>query len=228
MKTLKLFILLFCFAISLSSFGQTKYIGIKYTVASTWLVNKQVSDDAGVNQSYVPSFGNNIGIIAGYDFSEKFGIKMNFLFTSHIQKYEGSKPSDYESKIDLKTIDIPVLIRAGNEVAYFEFGPVFSVLTNAEYIKENNISDVSKDFKSINFGAAMGGGADIGLSEKIFINIGFRFTGGFLDVQGVNALGLTKEDLEKLETGGILDFDSDKFATYSIRGGLYAGLKYKF
>ena len=137
-------------------------------------------------------------------------------------------PSDYESKIDLKTIDIPVLIKAGNEVAYFEIGPVFSVLTKAEYINGNNTSDVSKDFKNINFGAAIGAGADIGLSENFFINIGFRFTGGFLDIQGVNALGQTKQDLEDLEIGGIFDFDSDEFATYSIRGGLYAGLKYKF
>ena len=74
-KVAFLFILL---GITTMSFAQLT-VGGHFAYNSTWLMNKQVFD-AGAEMDVAASFGNYYGIIAGYYFSDQFGVEANINF----------------------------------------------------------------------------------------------------------------------------------------------------
>lgn len=256
MKTLNLILL--SLAVSFTALGQGPYFGVKYTHSTTWLINKQVSDSKYETQEYVTSFGNDYGLIAGYKFSETIGLELNLLLNNHIQKYYGNKGYNYgldktyeyiyESETRLKTFDIPVLLKAG-KVAYFEIGPIFSFLTKATYNRDvdkanifvqqelkDDVEDygVTAFFKTpVIIGGVIGFGADIEITDVIFLNLGLRIVGYFSDLKGVNALGETKYDIEANEIGWKLigeenKYGSEDFVTSCYKGGIYIGVVYRF
>jgi len=223
MKTLRLLILLM--VVTTYSFGQKIYFGGGLAPSTTWLLNKQVSDD-GDEQDYAISGSLRYGLMAGVKLTDAIGVELGLYMGSHNQKYEGTYNLlnlSYTSKTTLKTIDIPLMLKFGEKV-YFELGPVFTMINSATFESEvnggnTNSTSVSGDFKKSSIGAAIGVGGDIEITKSLFINLGFRGSYGLGDIEGVNALGATKDEVAPDE--------KSNFKTNTIIGTFLLGVKYQ-
>ena len=71
--------------------AQGLQVGIKGSLNSTWLVNKNISDAPTIEQDYVPSFGDSYGLSGAIYFTKKLGVEMNFLMSNHTQKNTDQK-----------------------------------------------------------------------------------------------------------------------------------------
>lgn len=169
-------------------------IGMGGGIYSTWLVNKNVSDQ-GDFLDFAVTFGGQIGVNGSYYFSDKMGVGFGFFFTGHNQKYTGDlgPEASYEAKTKLRYLDVPIMIRfgGGKGGAYFEMGPQFGFLMSAkeqieftpseptiEY-KDENVKD---NLSGTNIAAVIGFGVDIDASESISVTTGLRLGYGFTDV----------------------------------------------
>lgn len=247
MKKLALFFVLV--SISAMSFAQLT-LGGHYAYNSTWLLNKQVFDE-GKEMDVAVSFGSYYGLIAGYYFSDNFGLELNFNLNKIEQKYTGSIDyylsdtlrNPYNASTILRTTDIPVLMKFGKNT-YFELGPVIQLVNKATYSRTfdelngfgpgwynshlYSFSDASSigvksEFNSVGFGVAFGFGANFNIIEDVLkLNFGMRFNYILTDLQGINGLGLTKESGYVTETG------KENFYTHPLYGGLKVGLVYFF
>jgi opacity protein-like surface antigen len=181
---------------ALSVQAQNVRIGLTGGVNSTWLMNKNVFDyDDALDVA--ATFGGRFGVSAIYSFTEKVGVGIEFNFLSrNSQKYTGEEGHDYYLDGDLTTrmnyFDIPVLLRlTSTGGTYFEIGPQFGFLTKADATYEGSANSVIEDFddfdvknafESTNIGLVLGFGADIDVTENIFITTGIRLGYGFTDV----------------------------------------------
>lgn len=224
-------------------------LGLHYAVNSTWLMNKQVFDE-GPEMDVAPSIGGYFGVIAGYYFSDNFGLELNINSNTMSQGYLGAVDNFFNNDVNIytsstimKTMDIPVLMKFGKST-YFEIGPLVQFVNKATYTRtfmETNIlspglynnmaysfSNVSgigvkSDFKGIGFGASFGFGANINLIEDVLrLNFGARFNYIITDMEGINGLGLTKD------SNFVPDSEKENFHTNPLYGGLKVGLIYYF
>ncbi len=216
------------------------YAGGAFSEKSTWLLNKAVFD-RGEDQDIAASFGNSYGIVAGFKFSDNMGVELNFLFNKHTQKYVGTRDcGDFNSMSVYHSIDIPVLLKLGDN-AYFEVGPVFSLMQNARFQIEydgtfcpaDEDRDNKEDYANTFFGAAMGFGGNIELTDNLKLTLGLRLYYGFTDIGGVNAWGWNKKTTEDMDNWYHLTNPDDDnhyghkdFKTNPASGGLRIGLIY--
>lgn len=170
-------------------------IGLGGGIYSTWLVNKNVSDQ-GDDLDFAVTFGGQVGLNMQYYFKDNLGVSMGLLFTGHNQKYTGDFGSGgptYEAKTKMRYLDVPFLLRMGGGAkgAYFEFGPQFGFLMSAEdgasvtfggVTTDTNGVDVKSTLKSSNIAVILGFGVDIDASENVLISAGLRLGYGFTDV----------------------------------------------
>jgi opacity protein-like surface antigen len=230
-------------------------LGINGNINSTWLMNKNVFD-ADDELDVASTFGGTFGVDAIYNFSEKAGISVgvNFISTTN-QKYEGEDDGssiDFESKVKLHYIDIPLLLRlTSSGGTYFEVGPQFSFLGKATEDLETTPSfpepfnytdkDVKASFEKTNIALVLGFGVDIDVTPNIFITTGLRLGYGFSDVtkEFDNETELSAADDEQdlafptywahYENANTQNGDEFKYEkTQRVFGGLHIGLSYKF
>lgn len=221
-------------------------IGLKGSFSSTWLFNKNVSDQND-ELDYASSFGTAFGAQGVFMFAETYGLSAEILFASHRQKYDGyvgSKDNTFTNEIKLGYLDIPVLFRVSSPKGpYFEIGPQFSLLMGAKETFElqngpssSNYTD--KDFKdnvaSFSMGAVLGFGVDIKLSDQLALNTGLRFGYMFTDAtteySEAEALKASSNDelsnvalFSHLNESGNFDYQKSNRAF----GGLQIGLQYR-
>jgi hypothetical protein len=245
MKKLILFFVLV--SISVMSFAQLT-LGAHFAYNSTWLMNKQVFDE-GPEMDIASSFGTYYGIIAGYYFSDNFGVEINFNPNKIEQKYVGSikyffndDRNSYDASTVIKTLDIPILMKFGKN-SYFELGPLVQLINKATYSRtfenENawgyynilshydcsNYVDkaVKSDFKGTGIGITMGFGANFNIVEDVLkLNFGLRFNYILSNIEGINALG------ETVDSEFVPDADKANFYNNPLYGGLKVGLIYIF
>ena len=246
MKKLILFFVLV--SISVMSFAQLT-LGAHFAYNSTWLMNKQVFDE-GPEMDIAASFGTYYGIIAGYYFSDNFGVEINFNPNKIEQKYAGSikyffndDRNSYDASTVIKTLDIPILMKFGKN-SYFELGPLVQLINKATYsrtFEETNLfnfghynnqdyifSDatniaVKSDFKGTGIGITMGFGANFNIVEDVLkLNFGLRFNYILSNIEGINALG------ETVDSEFVPDADKANFYNNPLYGGLKVGLIYIF
>ncbi len=242
----KLVVLSLFVLVALGLNAQSFYFGGSFTGKSTWLLNKAVFD-RGASQDIGASFGNDFGIVGGVNFNESTGLEINFLFNKFSQKYVGTEDTwagilgDYTSQSIYKSFDIPILFKTGGEGAYFEIGPVLSFINAATYERDYDnalLTDVEKGdnvsyYNGTNFGAIMGFGGNINVSDNLKITLGLRFYYGITDIGGVNAFGWdvkTTEDMDQFYQAGHPTEDNHyghkDFKTTPLSGGLKIGLIY--
>lgn len=226
------------------------YLGGQIAYNNTWLLNKQVFAE-GPEMDVEASFGNYYGFIAGYYFSDIVGLELNMNINKISQKYRGDfnipfvdERAYYNSSTVLNTIDFPILLKLG-KVAYFEFGGIFSLVNQATYNKKfdgNYVIAVYKDipfytdfanrenvnvketFKDFGFGAVIGFGTNINLIEDALkFNFGLRCNFIISDLEGINALGYTKD-----VRPWVSEKETKTFKTNPLYLGLKAGLIYEF
>ena len=107
------------------------------------------------------------------NFSEKFGITPEVLYTAYGTKWE-------DVKVDYDYIAIPVMLRFKPiSVLSLEAGPQFSFLTRAE---DEGVDDVKDQLKNNDFGLAFGAGVHLPLG----LNAGARYVLGFSDISDVS------------------------------------------
>jgi len=184
----------FAFA-GIIAYAQTFDMGVYGSANSTWLLNKNVNDDGDeqdVEFTVVPNWGINVGIF----FTETFGIETGVSFGKFSQKYVGSffgGSVDYNSRMDLKTTNIPFLLKLGKE-AFFEFGIQYSSIGKATYtytdVSGTSIElDRKSAFKSSFVTLLIGFGGNISITDWMFITPGLRLGWSFSDVGGTDAFG---------------------------------------
>ena len=226
------------------------YLGGQIAYNNTWLLNKQVFAE-GPEMDVEASFGNYYGVIAGYYFSDIVGLELNMNINKISQKYRGDfnipfvdERAYYNSSLVLNTIDFPILLKLG-KVAYFELGGIFSLVNQATYNKKfdgnyviavykdipfytdfanrENV-DVKETFKDFGFGAVIGFGTNINLIEDALkFNFGLRCNFIISDLEGINALGYTKD-----VRPWVSEKETKTFKTNPLYLGLKAGLIYEF
>ena len=115
----------------------------------------------------------HIGAYLNLNFSEKFGITPEVLYTAYGTKWE-------DVKVDYDYIAIPVMLRFKPiSVLSLEAGPQFSFLTRAEV---EGVGDVKDQLKNNDFGLAFGAGVHLPLG----LNAGARYVLGFSDISDVS------------------------------------------
>ena len=224
--------------------------GVKGAYNATFLFNKNVSD-AGDELDGKFSFGPQFGITLGYMFTEQAGVTVDVLMGTITQKYShrleiDSIPlaeisADFESKVVLKTIDIPVLFHFGvGGGVYLEAGPQLSLISSGERTVEafnytvdvfgfslsGNVPENVEDMDYTNgshISAVLGVGYDINLTEKLALNAGLRFVWGLSDVYAESDFK-TNDDFLLYNVQAKPSYEP----TTAAAGGLHLGLTYNF
>lgn len=207
-------------------------VGLGGGVNSTWLLNKNVSDQ-GDAIDFASTMGGAFGLKAQYFFNDKMGVEMDILYSGHNQKYKISD-GDFESKTKLSYIDIPVLFRyGGGQGFYFEVGPQISILSGAKEDRDFGIfntdgRNVEHSFNNTNFGLVLGLGADIPVADFLTITAGVRFGYGFSDVTKEYSESLLNETMSVSGLGAHYNADDefDYKPTKRVFGGIHVGVLY--
>jgi len=162
--------------------------GLRGSFNSTWLLNKDISDAAGLD--YIVSYGNKVGGGIGFYFLDNLGVTMDFMLNNHVQKYGNDKTgSDWVRDYRLKYIEINILLRFITTMGFFlEGGPEVLLLKSAkqsgrrfyaslnDYVEETYLTeDITNSFEKINIAYLFGFGSEFDISESFYILAGLRF-----------------------------------------------------
>ncbi|MCB0396884.1 MAG: hypothetical protein KDD36_09535 [Flavobacteriales bacterium] len=189
-------------AFNFASQAQTIEIGVRGTLNSNWLINKNINNQ-GSEQTYAVSFGHSAGVMAGFLLTDHTELAGEFHLNRTIQRYTGTTSGGvkYESENLLSTYEIPLMFRAVKPgIGYFEIGVQYSIVRSAShennlfpYLANNGIT--TEDWASANLAPVVGFGADIGLiSHYLILNIGLRGSMGVFDMKGTDGLGVDLSD----------------------------------
>ena len=201
--------------------------GVKGSYNSTWLFNKNISDQ-GTSQDYAMGWGYNVGGGATVYYGP-IGFGVEFLTGSHTGGYAGDFFGKYTSNVKLNVTQIPLLLKLKSESgAYLEVGAQVNNVRKATYSFDYTDSDVfdktsdqTTNYAKTYTSALLGFGANVRLVKAIplSLNLGLRLQYGFTDSKGVDALN------NRLNNSLI-------YPTYqktnAVSGGLVFGLTYTF
>ena len=201
--------------------------GVKGSYNSTWLFNKNISDQ-GTSQDYAMGWGYNVGGGATVYYGP-IGFGVEFLTGTHTGGYAGDFFGKYTSNVKLNVTQIPLLLKLKSESgAYLEVGAQVNNVRKATYSFDYTDSDVfdktsdqTTNYAKTYTSALLGFGANVRLVKAIplSLNLGLRLQYGFTDAKGVDALN------NRLNNSLI-------YPTYqktnAVSGGLVFGLTYTF
>lgn len=220
-----LVILILSGALVLDANAQALVAGVKGIYNSTWLLNNNVSETAGVDQTYVPSFGYSYGLSGALFFSKSFGVEMNLLYATHTQQYEGSQ-IDYTSETSLKKIDVPLMLKFKTKTkVYVELGIQYALVSKANYYYDQpplvkydeNISDkISRS----SIDAVGGAGIELDMFLGFAFNAGIRLTYSLTDLDGDGDMDIS----DPLNLNSYYAVENEP--THSLTAGFAAGITY--
>ena len=201
--------------------------GIKGSYNSTWLFNKNISDQ-GAEQDYAMAWGSNYGLGASVYFGA-IGLGVDFLRGTHTGGYAGDFLGKYSSNVKLNVTQIPLMLKLKSENgAYIELGAQVNSISKATYTFDytdsdiyDNSSDETSNYSKSFTSAVLGFGANVKLMKAIPLaaNVGVRLQYGFSDAEGVDALGSNLDN-------SLLYPTYEK--TNAVSGGIMFGLNYTF
>jgi hypothetical protein len=209
--------------------------GVKGSYNSTWLFNKNISDQ-GAEQDYDMAWGSNVGIGAAVYYGP-IGFGVEFLRGTHTGGYAGDfglagflASGKYTSNVKLNVSQIPLLLKLKSKGgAYIELGAQVNSISKAIYNRDfadndlfndtdNTVtSEYAKSFTS----AVLGFGANVRFVKAIplSLNVGLRLQYGLTDAKGVDAMGVSLENTVVYPT---------RQNTNAVSGGIMIGLNYTF
>jgi hypothetical protein len=201
--------------------------GVKGSYNSTWLFNKNISDQ-GAEQDYAMAWGSNVGVGASVYFGP-VGIGVEFLRGTHTGGYAGDFLGKYNSNVKLNVTQIPLLLKFKSENgAYIELGAQVNSINKATYTFDytdsdffDGTSDETSNYSKSFTSAVLGFGANVRIIKAIplSLNVGLRLQYGLTDAKGVDALGTNLNN-------------SLVYSTYqktnAASGGIMFGLNYTF
>lgn len=217
------------FVVSFSQAQLAIEVGAKGSYNSTWLFNKNISDQGDI-QDYAMGWGKNYGLGATVYFGA-FGIALDVLQGNHVGGYQGVfLGEDYTSSVDLKTLNIPLMVKLrGESGGYIELGVQMTRVSNAEYTFDSasdaidliygGTSDVTDKYSKSHNSAILGFGASVKPIPNVplALNLGVRFQYGFSNAGGVDALGFGLDN-------SLLYAEPE--TTNAVSGGIMAGLTF--
>ena len=228
----KLFLLLACFFLAGFSASAQKgfHLGLNATAVNTYLIDSKLYGDV----DYKPKFtlGPVIGVAAGNNFTDAFGLQIEVNYARLGQQYEYDDSLNQvaglttsSGKITLDYIQLPVLITitGGDFKTRFSAsaGPQFSFLANAWNRKTDNGGAIESksSFNSTDIGLAVNAGSDISLSDDLYLNLGLRFYYGFVQAN---------DDLHVISPSPFPGSKQTEDHLLNAYGGINVGLHYLF
>jgi hypothetical protein len=183
------------------------YIQAKGIVNTTFIVNNSVIADK--NQSNAFALGGNGGIGASIIYDNKLGASVDVLFGTHTANYTGKyqvgpQEYSYTSKVNLTTIQVPVLFRLDSEESYLEIGPQLNFITSANYSSNSSVfvdDQVIDAYKRTSWSGVLGVGSfrQLGRRSPFSMSFGLRVNYGLTNIQGVTPTGALVVDLPNKE-----------------------------
>ena len=178
-------------ALTLNSFSQKGFhSGIGGSYNTVWIINQNSYSMA--EYDYVLDMGGAFRVDVGYNFTDHIGVQTGFTTFKGGQKYEDSHGTGILREVKMSYSGIPVLFKLiGGESKvkfYFLIGPQFSFLSKAELTGNYPVSDQSTltnakvRFEKNNSGLNFGLGADISITDFLYVNAGMSFLYGFSDI----------------------------------------------
>jgi hypothetical protein len=158
--------------LSMCSFAQGLDVGIKggLNVASQNISTSFFKPDISAKAGF------HGGVFVTYMFSEKLGIQPEFLYSMQgsTTDFDGE---EYEDKLGY--LNIPLLVRFNIlDMLSVHAGPQFGFLLSAKETFEGITEDIKSDFKSSDFGIAVGAEADLIMN----LGVGARYVFGMTDI----------------------------------------------
>ncbi|MCF8408636.1 MAG: PorT family protein [Crocinitomicaceae bacterium] len=209
--------------------------GVKGSYNSTWLFNKNISDQ-GAEQDYDMAWGSNVGIGAAVYYGP-IGFGVEFLRGTHTGGYAGDfglagflASGKYTSNVKLNVTQIPLLLKLKSKGgAYIELGAQVNSISKAIYNRDfadNDLFDatdntVTSEYAKSFTSAVLGFGANVRFVKAIplSLNVGLRLQYGLTDAKGVDAMGVSLENTV---------FYPTRQNTNAASGGIMIGLNYTF
>lgn len=225
-------------------------LGLSGTFSSTWILKQ---DNYGTlapfenpivresRMAYKYTWGGNFGFVAGYNFTNNWGIQAEFQINWTGQNYDdnfegpatieqgtfgvGGTPVNVTRQVRLNYIQVPVMVRYisnGRLIRGFGcLGPQFGFRTNAQaivtiagyYYAPDSLSPDQR-FRSFDFGVAVQGGVEIVVTKNLYFDAGLSSYIGVLDINGAYLREL-----------GAYGTDETKYrASNNFRAGVMAGV----
>ncbi len=190
MKKIAFFIFVLAL-ITINSFAQKGFhAGLGGNYNTVWIINQNSYTQA--EYDYKLDMGGAFRLDVGYNFSNHIGIQTGFTTFKGGQKYEDSHGTGILREVKMRYSGVPVQVKViGGESKvnfYFLVGPQFSFLSKAELtgnynaIDQTTLTDGKVRFEKSNSGLNFGLGADISLTDFLYLNAGMSFLYGFSDM----------------------------------------------
>ena len=239
----KIIWLLAAMAISSASFAQLE-IGVNGNLATTWLLNNNVSDQ-GENLNPVFSTGFAGGVLGTFFFTSTIVVGAELNFSSVNQKYDGNitDQMSFDAKDAVNYFQVPILLKLKTPSGfYFEIGPALNFLSSAKGEAQSSPADPDFDYSGRNIktglstsvtGLLFGFGGRFPVTQHLVITAGLRFDYGLTDA--------TEEQTQTEFTQNLLDENMGVAATFAhldqqsnfsyekttmVTGGIQIGLLY--
>jgi opacity protein-like surface antigen len=175
--------------------------------------NGSEADNTGMDYKAKSSIAFGVG--AGYNFTDHFGIAAEAIYSKEQQRYE-----DHSMKYDekLNFIKVPVLFSyntnpSARVILTAKAGPQLGILRSAT-ISNSSISALNGDskdrYKDITFGAMIGTGARIRLTNNLYADAGLRFDG----------------IISNLESKEYREEHPGRSKTHAVNAGVEFGIRY--
>lgn len=218
-------------------------IGVQFTPGVSLIINDEDFAE-GDDLNFKGSFGYNVGLNLGYNFTDGIGLSSGVLFSQTRQNYV----TDYDNRTkseqntfyrQLSYIRIPVLFRFSGDVtsqtsAFFRIGPHFDLLSAAKYeYDDKSIFDLDRSYNMRDYKDILGN------ERKIYKNFVVGLTlemGGIVRIS--ESMGIffmlhlegSLTNTEDEESGYV--YPSSGFPNYeraqafNVMGGLTVGYNY--
>jgi hypothetical protein len=150
--------ILFAWLLMLTVMTGVKAQGLHYGIKAD--LNLLSIDGAGIQSNY--TIGGRFGLFATYDFSKRWGIQPELLFSQNTvkraddfsAKYINNSNDNANKNIKMSYLTLPVLLRYNvSKKLTINAGPEYSYLF---YVNENLLNYNQSAFKRSNFGVAAG------------------------------------------------------------------------
>jgi hypothetical protein len=206
--------LIAAFTISKQANAQQGFsVSVKATPQFSFLQNKDDRDNNSLQQK--ATFNANFGVGAGYNFTSKYGVGIDALYSLQGQRY---KINGIETNQRVDYIKIPVYFsytaNPSKPVSFIgKIGPQISILTDSKLTDKNGHtlkSDTKDLYKNVTFGGMAAVGVQFKLDKNLFLTTMARFDYDFMNAEDhSNAY-----------------YQQVRAKTYNMTTGLEVGLKY--
>ncbi len=181
----KLLLPLFCAFVFTSVNAQEFWFeaGLKGGVGYSFLYNKNIADDNNWDYQFTPMYG--VGAKFSVNFGPYNGVVMEGIYNQSQQDFSyktAASTQDIDYSVKWKSIDTYLLYRGIRNRAYFEIGPMLSLVQEVTQGNGGETFATTTDFyNSTYLAGVLGVGGYIVGTETFSIGIGMRFHYGFGD-----------------------------------------------